>query len=599
MRCLYQIKRCTVKAPGAPAVRILAPHALNPRRNCAIFAAMEQPDPLLGQTLGNYHVQSRVGAGAMGQVFLGVHPRIDRKVAIKVLEPHLSARPDMSERFLAEARAVNHINHPHIVQVFDFGTLPDGRLYLIMEFLEGEDLGRHLARRGPLSLSEVLVLVRQIAAALDAAHEAGIIHRDLKPDNVFLLATKTGPTVKLVDFGIAKLLEPELRGGGHTATGLIMGTPAYMSPEQAMGNTEGIRAASDIYSLAVMTYQMLSGRLPFEAAYVPHVLVKHVSEPPTPISTYVPGFPPALWSVLERALAKDPAQRPPTAGDFFQDLAAAAATVDSSQLAGTFAVPSGGTPVAAPAAALAPPALASGVAIHLGASTTTAAGQLDGPAPPAGKAKRRLTWGTVVVAFILGSFLIPRGRCSYSTDGDSSGGTKINWSDPARMLALQAPAPPAGAVPAPPVPAPPVTASPPVTPPAAGPDDRPQLYKFVITAATAGIPVQVQVNAEKPFTVNTPFTYYAPKNAVVIITSTHPQYRESTQSFTAVQDLEVKLTPSVAAPAMTAPTMTAPAMTPATEIRVDVPEPDIPEPDVPGVPDAPMARVKRPPKTKD
>ena len=572
--------------------------ALNPRRNCAIFAAMEQPDPLLGQTLGNYHVQARVGAGAMGQVFLGVHPRIDRKVAIKVLEPHLSARPDMSERFLAEARAVNHINHPHIVQVFDFGTLPDGRLYLIMEFLEGEDLGRHLARRGPLSLAEVLGLVRQIAAGLDAAHEAGIVHRDLKPDNVFLLSTKTGPIVKLVDFGIAKLLEPELRGGGHTATGLIMGTPAYMSPEQAMGNTEGIRAASDIYSLAVMTYQMLSGRLPFEANYVPHILVKHVSEPPTPLSTYVPGVPPALWSALERALSKDPALRPPTAGDFFQDLATAAATMDAAQVARPFAVTPGvppatvsGPPPMPPPSVFAPggPAAA---AIPVGGATTAMAGQkLDAPAPPAGQTKRRITWGTVIVAFILGSILIPRGRCSYSTDDKGSDGTKITWSDPARMLTLQAPVPPTEAAPAPPVIAPP---APPATAPA-GQDDRPQLYKFVITSATNGIPVQVQVNAERPFTVNTPFTYYAPKNAVVIITSTHPQYRDSTQSFTAVQDMEVALTPSAAPapPSMPAPAMPAPAAPP-TDIRVDVPEPDLSD-----VPDAPMARVKRPPKTKE
>ncbi len=284
---------------------------------------MDERDPLIGQTLGNYRVERLLGAGAMGQVYLGIHPKIDRQVAIKVLNHSLSADPAMVERFLAEARAVNHIDHPNIVQVFDFGTVPDGRPYLVMEFLTGEDVKQLMARRGPLPPDEVLILVRQIAAGLDAAHEAGIVHRDLKPENVFVQRAKHGLSVKLVDFGIAKVLEPGLRGGGQTSTGVIMGTPAYMSPEQAMGHTAEIGPASDVYSLTVMVYQMLSGRLPFEGDFVPQILVKHVSEPPTPITRYLPSLPDPVWQALVHGLAKEAPARPATAGDFYQELATA------------------------------------------------------------------------------------------------------------------------------------------------------------------------------------------------------------------------------------------------------------------------------------
>ncbi len=315
---------------------------------------MEELDPLIGQTLGNYRVERLLGAGAMGQVFLGIHPKIDRQVAIKVLNHQMSARADMVERFLAEARAVNHIGHPNIVQVFDFGTLDDGRPYLVMEYLTGEDLKRRLERRGPMPPEEALILVRQIAAGLDAAHEAGIVHRDLKPENVFVLKAKHGLSVKLVDFGIAKVLEPHLRGGGQTSTGVIMGTPAYMSPEQAMGNTGEIGPAADVYALAVMVYQMLSGRLPFEGDFIPQILVKHVSEPPTPITRFLPQLPDGVWQALVHGLAKEPGGRPATAGDFFQELATAvrageatatdATATDATMMAPTTAsVPTGGT----------------------------------------------------------------------------------------------------------------------------------------------------------------------------------------------------------------------------------------------------------------
>ena len=288
----------------------------------------EQKDPLLGQTLGNYRVERVLDAGAMGQVFLGIHPTIDRKVAIKVLHEELCARPEIAKRFMSEARAVNHINHPNIVEIFDFGILSDGRPYLIMEFLPGEDLGSYLDRSGALSLEEVLPMVRQIAAGLDAAHEIGVIHRDLKPENVFLIVSRFGRTIKLLDFGIAKILQPELQDMSATATGIVMGTPAYMSPEQALGHTDVIGPPCDVYALGVLIYRMLSGRLPYEAENYQQMMMKQVAEPPVPITARLPGFPPAIWRILERALQKDQTRRPPTAGDLFQELALEVSRLD-------------------------------------------------------------------------------------------------------------------------------------------------------------------------------------------------------------------------------------------------------------------------------
>ncbi len=297
---------------------------------------MTSLEPIIGSTVGNYRIEELLGAGAMGQVFLGVHPQIGRKVAVKVLHAHYSANADTAARFLAEARAVNSIEHPRVVQVFDFGQLSDGRLYLIMEYLAGRTLAARMRERPRMSLRETLDIVGPVAAGLDAAHAAGVVHRDLKPDNIFLAETKNGLQVKIVDFGIAKVLEPELRAGERTATGLIMGTPAYMSPEQAAGDVHRIGPASDVYALAVIVYRMLSGRLPFEADFIPQLLVKHVDEPPTPITRHLSGFPEEIWRVLEKAMAKSPDDRFASAGELVRALEEAARRLETNRTLSPF-----------------------------------------------------------------------------------------------------------------------------------------------------------------------------------------------------------------------------------------------------------------------
>jgi len=297
---------------------------------------------LVGTTVGNYEVTGRLGAGAMGEVYLGEHPTIGRRVAIKVVMGSLSANPEVTDRFLSEARAVSKINHPNIIQIFDFGTLPDGRLYYVMEYLDGRDLSDLLAERAPLRPQEATELLGQIAAAMEAAHAVGIVHRDLKPDNIFVADTDVGPLVKILDFGIAKLLEPAFGSESRTATGMIMGTPMYMSPEQAAGQVNQISPRTDIYALGVIAYEMLSGRCPFLGNTTALVLTMHITEPPPPLETFVHGLAPALETFIQRALAKAPEDRQQTMTEFsaqFEHAASGGPDALMPTMAGTASTP--------------------------------------------------------------------------------------------------------------------------------------------------------------------------------------------------------------------------------------------------------------------
>jgi serine/threonine-protein kinase len=262
---------------------------------------------MIGQSVGNYVIQRQLGEGGMGVVYLAEHPRIGRKVAIKVLLRELSANAQAVTRFFNEARASSEIRNEHIVDVLDFGELGDGSSYLVMEFLDGLTLTQLLCN-GPLGIRRTLHIVNGVGRALGAAHEAGIVHRDLKPDNVMLVKRASDDEfVKVLDFGIAKLSQAQLEPGMKTKTGALLGTPSYMSPEQCRGLPVDHR--SDVYSLGVMMYQMFSGVLPFEADGLGNLLLAHMTQEAVPLGERVPGLPPHLGQVVARAMEKSPEAR--------------------------------------------------------------------------------------------------------------------------------------------------------------------------------------------------------------------------------------------------------------------------------------------------
>ncbi|MDB4960344.1 MAG: serine/threonine protein kinase [Myxococcales bacterium] len=286
------------------------------------------PDLESGARVGEYEVEARIGQGAFGTVFKAVHPLIGKVVAIKVLARRFSVDPEMVSRFAAEARAVNQIRNRHIIDIFSFGQLEDGRQYYVMEYLDGEPLDALIERAGTISIVDALPILRGIAKALDAAHAKGIAHRDLKAENVFLASDPDGGSAgvwpKLLDFGIAKLMSPEDGLKHKTRTGSPIGTPYYMSPEQCRGRDVDHR--TDHYAFGVLTYVMLTGVYPFDADDYMSILVKQLNDQPAPASTLVPELPPAVDDVIAWLMQKDPAQRPSDLRSAVRALEEAAAT---------------------------------------------------------------------------------------------------------------------------------------------------------------------------------------------------------------------------------------------------------------------------------
>jgi len=266
---------------------------------------------LVGKQIGNYVVQELVGRGGMGEVYLAEHPRIGRKVAVKVLAPYIAAHPRAAERFESEARVISRIDHPNIVNLFDYGNLEDGSLYYVMELLQGQELAKIIDSRDRMDAEEVYPYLLQICRGLQAAHDKGVVHRDLKPQNIFVLEGSE-LRVKILDFGIAKLLETD-QEGGMTTTGMVMGTPLFISPEQAAGQSQSIGPHSDIYSLGVMLFRMLSGRHPFEGKVASLLLASHIQTMPPQLREVIPAVPEDVAQVVHRCLEKHPARRPTSA----------------------------------------------------------------------------------------------------------------------------------------------------------------------------------------------------------------------------------------------------------------------------------------------
>jgi serine/threonine protein kinase len=274
---------------------------------------------------GRYYVRKLRGEGGMGRVYEAEHIDIGRRCALKILHPAYSQTPDLVERLRREARAASKISHPNVVDVTDSGTTPDGAFFFVMEYLEGIELGELIYRERRLDIRRTLIIGTQICRALQAAHEANVIHRDLKPENVLILKRDGQPNfVKVLDFGIAKSGNEsdlkESQGGQRRLThpGMTMGTPEYMAPEQASGKPADPR--SDIYAVGGLLYEMLSGNPPYEGANFMEILHKKANTMPAPLATVRPDVPAQLEALIMRAMAKDPAQRPPSMEQFEKEL---------------------------------------------------------------------------------------------------------------------------------------------------------------------------------------------------------------------------------------------------------------------------------------
>jgi eukaryotic-like serine/threonine-protein kinase len=284
-------------------------------------------DVLIGSTLDDkYRLEERLGEGGMGTVYRATHLLIERNVAIKVLSPRFVTDDAARERFRREARAAGRLQHTNAVTVTDFGETREGLVYLVMELLEGKSLREVLAHDAPLDPARAVSLMLQISAAVEAAHEAGIIHRDLKPGNIFLVQRPDSPyIVKVLDFGIAKIVADDGEfnvADTLTGTGVMIGTPRYMSPEQCDGAP--LTPASDVYSLGVILYEMLTGQTPFTGVSPLALALKHSSESPRPPRELVASIPPALEAVVLHALEKSSETRPSDAGEFRRELFAVA-----------------------------------------------------------------------------------------------------------------------------------------------------------------------------------------------------------------------------------------------------------------------------------
>src|SRR6266478_4888555 len=259
---------------------------------------------------GRFRIECEIGKGGMGTVYRATHLGLERPVAVKVIKPEYALDPDLAERFMREARTMARLRHTHAAIIFDAGNLPDGRHFIVMEFVEGETLSEALARESPFTPERTVKIVSDICSVLAEAHSLGIVHRDLKPSNIML----TDRGVCVLDFGVAKVLATSTDATATHATtgsGMIVGTPRYMSPEQCLGQRVGAR--SDLYSLGILAYEMLTGHPPFTDALPSALLVKQATAPAPPLPKLRPDIPKPLALAVHTLLAKRAEDRPRTA----------------------------------------------------------------------------------------------------------------------------------------------------------------------------------------------------------------------------------------------------------------------------------------------
>src|SRR5919205_69304 len=291
----------------------------------AVLQRKGNEDRLIGQVLaGKYRIDEKIDEGGMGCVYRATHVLMEKVVAVKVLHPALAADDKIVARFTREAKAASRISHPHAINVTDFGESENGIVYLVMEYLRGRTLKEVVRKGGPMSLERTVEIVRQVAGALEAAHNEGVIHGDLKGDNIMLEEATGGDWAKVLDFGIAKIQQSiHETDPGLTAPNLIIGTPQYMSPEQC-SQASDIDARSDVYSFGVIIYEMLAGHVPFTGDSPTAIMMKHIQEPPPSVLDERRDLPDAVGQVVARALAKRPEDRFQKASELSAALAEAA-----------------------------------------------------------------------------------------------------------------------------------------------------------------------------------------------------------------------------------------------------------------------------------
>jgi serine/threonine-protein kinase len=270
---------------------------------------------VIGRVVGKYKILDQIGEGGMGVVYRAEHVVLGSPAAVKVLLPQFTSDATVVDRFFTEAKAASAIRHVGITEVFDYGRLDNGQAFIAMELLRGEDLTTFLGRHGRLDASVAAEIITQLLKALNAAHAVGVVHRDLKPDNIFLTRDASAPgglRVKVLDFGIAKLVGDRVTRKTKTRGDTILGTPAYMAPEQCKGGVD-VDARADLYAVGCILFELLAGRTPFISDGDGELMAMHIYEAPANLSRYVPGVSPELEGLVAKMLAKAPADRTPSA----------------------------------------------------------------------------------------------------------------------------------------------------------------------------------------------------------------------------------------------------------------------------------------------
>ncbi|HEY0992003.1 MAG TPA: serine/threonine-protein kinase [Kofleriaceae bacterium] len=437
--------------------------------------------PMVGDVIGNYRILGTIGGGGMGTVYVAEHTLIGRRAAIKVLQRELSYRREAVTRFFNEAKAATAVKHPGIVELYDFGYAADGSAYIVMECLEGETLTRRLARVGTLAEATAVALCRQIAGGLGAAHAQGIVHRDLKPENIYIVRDPDiagGERTKILDFGIAKLPLGASEEQSVTLDGQIVGTPAYMSPEQCKG-ARSVDRRADLYALGCILFEMVCGRGPFVGEGAGEVMAQHIYMA-VPAPSSLRPVTPALEQVILRALAKDPAHRFQSAEEMSEALQAAMVSAPVALATGQ------------PMIAAAHIGFPSNPAIALPQQTTLsqASGATVQVAPVA-----RAPWRAIAIAAaIVGGVAIAAGVLRAGQSGTSPVAAHEPTTQATTSSASTEPSPATT-----PVAATPPAATPPVaTPPAATPPAAAEMPAASGAAATASKQIKVRLTSDPP-----------------------------------------------------------------------------------------------------